>query len=348
MFSCLGEPMSRISVLTSVAVILSFAGFAFSWDAFPQGKIIRLDPEFDTLVAKDASIEKLADGFDWSEGTAWNKKEGFLVFSDVPRNEILRYQPGKSIEVFRKPSGWDGKGYYSGEPGSNGLLWDSQGHLVICQHGNRRVVRIESDGQTTVLADKYKNKKFNSPNDIVQKSNGELYFTDPPYGLPKQAEDPTRELDFCGVYRIGSNGKVTLLTDKMTRPNGIGLSPDEKTLYVAQSDPDAALWMAFDVKEDGTIGEGKVFHDATAAVKKGEKGLPDGLRVAETGHIFATGPGGVFVFAPDGRHLGTIHTGEANGNCSFGGDDGSTLYIAADMYLVRVPTKVKGLPWRKK
>ena len=337
----------RTSVVTIAVILWSSMNLVQAGEVFSQGKIVRLDPELDSIIAKDAVIEKLADGFDWSEGTAWNKEKGFLVFSDVPRNEILRYQEGKPIEVFLKPSGYDGKDKYSGEPGSNGLLWDALGHLVICQHGNRRVIRIESNGQTTVLAAKYNGKRFNSPNDVAQKSNGELYFTDPPYGLPEQADDPSREIDFCGVYRIGTNGKVTLLTDKLTRPNGIGFSPDEKTLYVAQSDPEAAVWKAFDVKEDGTLGKERIFHDATAEAKAGKKGLPDGLRVSESGHVFATGPGGVFIFAPDGRHLGTIETGEACGNCSFG-DDGSTLYIAADMYLIRVPTKAKGLPWRSK
>lgn len=305
------------------------------------GSIERLDPKLDELIPKDAVIEVLADGFEWSEGPAWNKKEGFLVFSDIPRNSVMRWSPNEGISLYQKPSGYSGEGQYSGESGSNGLLWDAEGRLILCQHGNRQVARLETDGSFTVLASHYNGKRFNSPNDLVMKSNGDLYFTDPPYGLPTQ-DDPSRELDFCGVYRLCKDGTVTLLTDKMTRPNGIAFSPDEKTLYVAQSDPERAIWMAFDVTADGRLGTGRVFFDSTQAVKEMKKGLPDGMKVDQAGNLFATGPGGVLIFSPEGKHLGTIATGEATANCAFG-DDGSTLYITADMYLCRVKTTTKGL-----
>jgi gluconolactonase len=211
----------------------------------------------------------------------------------------------------------------------------------LCQHGDRRVARREKDGRFTTLADRYQGKRLNSPNDLVFKSNGDLYFTDPPYGLPKQADDPERELAFCGVYRRAGSGEITLLTKDLTRPNGLAFSPDEKTLYVAVSDPEAPRWMAYDVTPDGTLGSGRVFFDAASLCKQGRKGLPDGLKVDRQGHLFATGPGGVLVLSPDGRHLGTLATGEATANCAFG-DDGRTLYITADMHLCRVRLATRG------
>jgi gluconolactonase len=205
------------------------------------------------------------------------------------------------------------------------------------------VARLEKGGGKKTIVDSYMGRRLNSPNDGCYKSNGDLYFTDPPYGLPKQADDPTRELDFCGVYRVAKDGTVTLLTKEMTRPNGIAFSPDERTLYVAQSDPERAIWMAFPVQRDGTLGRGRVFHDATSMVGKGP-GLPDGLKVDRAGNLFATGPGGVYIFTPSGDLLGRIETGEKTANCAWG-DDGSTLYMTADMYLCRIKTRTKGARW---
>jgi len=286
---------------------------------------------------------KLAEGFEWSEGPVWVRDGGYLLFSDIPNNAVMKWKEGTGIELFLKPAGYTGSAAPSGEPGSNGLLLDKEGRLVLCEHGDRRVARLEKNGKKTALADKYDGKRFNSPNDAAYKSNGDLYFTDPPYGLPKQADDPTRELDFCGVYRVSTDGKVTLLTDKMTRPNGIAFSPDEKTLYVAQSDGAAPVIMAFDVKDDGTIDadKGRVFFDATKYFGK-EPGSPDGLKVDVHGNVFATGPGGVWILAPDGTPLGLLATGQATANCGFG-DDGSTLYITADMFLVRIKLTTKGV-----
>jgi gluconolactonase len=216
---------------------------------------------------------------------------------------------------------------------------DPQGRLVLCQHGDRRVARCE-DERFVTLADRYQGKRFNSPNDAVYKSNGDLYFTDPPYGLLGQNDDPAKELEFNGVYRLAKDGTVMLLTDEMTFPNGIALAPDEKTLYVANSDPKKAIWMAFPLKDDGTLGKGRSFFDATRWAGS-KKGLPDGMKVDRAGNLFATGPGGVLIFDPDGSHLGTLATGEATANCGFG-DDGSTLYITADMYLCRLRVKTRG------
>lgn len=308
------------------------------------GKIVRLDPRFDKLIAPDAKLEKLTEGHIWTEGPVWNKQDGYLLYSDIPNNSIFKWQEGQGDALFLKPAGYTGTTPFTGkEPGTNGLTYNKEGLLVSCEHGDRRVAQLAADGKTkTTLADKYDGKRFNSPNDLVFKTNGDLYFTDPPYGLPKGADDPQRELDFCGVYRLGKDGKVTLLTKEITRPNGIALSPDEKKLYVASSDPDKAIWMVYDLKADGTLGTGKVFKDVTAWVKEGRKGLPDGLKVDKDGNLWATGPGGVIVFAPDGTHLGSIETGVPTANCAFG-EDGTTLYITANTALIRVKTGTKGL-----
>jgi gluconolactonase len=302
------------------------------------GSIERLDPAFDKLVPPGAKIEVLGEGFDWAEGPCWVKDKGFLVFSDIPPNKIMKWDPKSGISVFMERVGYTGKEPFvsaTPEPGTNGITLDSEGRLICCCHGDRAIKRIEKDGKITVLADKFEGKRFNSPNDLVYKSNGDLYFTDPPYGLPQREKDPTRELDWFGVYRLGKDGKLTLLTKEMTRPNGIGFSPDEQTLYVAQSDPDAAIWKAFPVQADGTLGASRVFSDGTKWAKEGRPGLPDGLAVDQQGHIWATGPGGVYCFTPDAKLLGRINTGERTANCKFG-EDGKTLFVCADMYICRV------------
>lgn len=312
--------------------------------AAPVVKIVRLDPALDKLIPIDAKVEKLSDGYQWSEGPVWNKQNKYLLFSDIPNNRIIKWQEGKGAGDYLKPAGYTGSEPFTGkEPGTNGLIYDAAGRLTACAHGDRAVIRLEDDGKKrTTLADKYEGKRLNSPNDLVFKSNGDLYFTDPIYGLPKGADDPKRELDFCGVYRLSKDGKVTLLTREITRPNGIAFSPDEKKLYVASSDPDKAIWMVYDVKADGTLANGKVFFDATAWAKEKRPGLPDGMKVDQSGNLWVTGPGGVHVFTPEGKHLGTIDTGVPTANVGFG-DDGSTLYITANKELLRLKTTTKGL-----
>jgi gluconolactonase len=241
-----------------------------------------------------------------------------------------------------QPSGYTGVTYYGLEPGANGLLKDSEGNLVMCEHGDRRLSVLTPAGGKRTLADNYQGKRLNSPNDGVLKSNGDIYFTDPPYGLPQRENDPRRELDHFGVYRISKKtGQLSLITTELARPNGIGFSPDEKTLYVAQSDPKKAIWMSFDVKEDGTVGAGKLFYDATDQVGK-HPGLPDGLSVDKTGNLWASGPGGIYIFSPSGVLLGRINTGERTSNCCFG-EDGSTLFVTADSNLCRIRTTASGL-----
>lgn len=309
------------------------------------GKIERLKPEFDALVPADAKLEVLADGFTWTEGPLWmgDKDSGYLLFTDIPRNSIFSWSKFHGISLFMNPSGYTGVTYYGLEPGANGLLKDSEGNLVMCEHGDRRVSVLTPNGGKRTLADNYQGKRLNSPNDGTLKSNGDIYFTDPPYGLPQRENDPRRELDHFGVYRISKkSGELTLLTTELARPNGIGFSPDEKTLYVAQSDPKKAIWMSFPVKEDGTLGAGKLFYDATDQVGV-HPGLPDGLSVDKKGNVWASGPGGIYVFNNSGVLLGRLYTGERTSNCCFG-EDGSTLFITADSNLVRIRTSTVGLP----
>jgi gluconolactonase len=311
---------------------------------FPTlGKVVRLDPRIDKLIPVDAKIEVLSSGFDWSEGPVWIKNGGFLLFSDIPRNSVMKWKEGEGISVWLKPSGYTGQEPYGREPGSNGLAVDAQGRLISCEHGDRRISRLEPSGGKRTLADNYMGKRLNSPNDLVVKSNGDIYFTDPPYGLPKGWDDPRRELDFCGVYLLSTDGKLTLLTKELVRPNGIALSPDEKTLYVAQSDGKRPIWMAFPVKPDGTVDAGRVFADASDMIGK-LPGGPDGMKVDKAGNLWVTAPGGVHVYSPDGKRLGWIETNERTANCAWG-DDGSTLYMTADMYLCRIRTTAKGIGW---
>ena len=306
------------------------------------GTIERYDPRLDALIPPLARVEIIGEGYDWSEGPVWNARDGSLLFSDIPPNMVLRWtEGGGPPKPFLKPSGYTGDQPRKGEPGSNGLLFDKEGRLVLCQHGDRRVARLEADGSFTSLADKYNGKRFNSPNDAAYRADGSLYFTDPSYGLEGGNKSPLKELPFNGVYRVEPAGNVTLLTKAIGFPNGIAFSPDEKTLYVANSDGANPVIRAFPVQADGTLGEAKIFFDATEGVK-GRKGGFDGMKVDKGGNLFATGPGGVLVIAPDGTLLGLIATGQATANVAFGGKDGADLFITADMFLGRLPTTTKG------
>lgn len=307
------------------------------------GSIERIDPALDEIIAPDARLEVLAEGFEWTEGPVWVSQGNYLLFSDIPNNSIIKWKEGDSTTLYLKPSGFTGESSESEEPGANGLVLDRDGNLVLCQHGDRRIARMDAalsqpEPKFVTIVDSYEGKRLNSPNDLVYLSNGDLYFTDPPYGLPGGAESPVKELDFQGVYRFDAeDSSLTLLTRELSRPNGIGFSPDGKTLYVANSDPESAVWMAYDVKDDGNIENGRIFYDATEQAKS-EEGLPDGMAVHADGYVFATGPGGVWVFNPDGTHLGTIKTGEATANCTFNANQ-TILYITADMYLLRLNFK---------
>ncbi len=304
--------------------------------------IERFDPALDQLIATDAKIEKLADGFTWAEGPVWY--QGAVLFSDVPQNVVYRWKEGQTkAEVFLKPSGQLTPAPGFREPGSNGLTLDRKGRLLLCQDGERRIARWE-DGKFTALANRFDGKRFNSPNDIVVRRNGELYFTDPSYGLEKMNESPLKELPFNGVYRVATNGKVTLLTKELNFPNGIGFSPDEKTLYIAVSDGKEPRIMVYDVQADGSIAAERKFFDATSLKSPTSKGSCDGLKVDRAGNLWASGPGGILVISPAGKLLGRVTTGLATANCAWG-DDGSTLYMTASNSLLRVKTKTKGAGW---
>jgi gluconolactonase len=336
-----GEPAPAAPVAVPAASINGPAGAKPGPKIYPTlGEIERLKPGLDSLLAADARIEKLAAGFQWSEGPVWRRKTGTLLFSDVPRNVVFEWREGVGTRDYLYRSGYTGPVKRGGEPGSNGLTLDDQGRLVLCMHGDRQVARMEAGGKMTALAQHWNSRRLNSPNDLVFRSNGDLYFTDPPYGLEKLDRDPLKELVFNGVYLRRTSGELVLLLRDLTFPNGLAFSPDERLLYVAVSDPAAPRIMAYPVKPDGTLDTGLVLFNA-AALAGSRKGLPDGLKVDLRGNLFATGPGGVLILSPFGEHLGTLLTGEATANCAWG-DDGSTLYITAGQHLCRVRTLTKG------
>lgn len=310
------------------------------------GKVEQLDRAMDELVPPDAKIEVIGEGFSWCEGPAWVRDGSFLLFSDIPNNAIVRWDAKSGCKLYLKPSGYTGNDPRGGESGSNGLAIDRQGRLVLCQHGDRRVARLDSpldnpQPKFVTLADRYEGKRLHSPNDAVVDSHGAIYFTDPPYGLEKGMDDPKKEHTFQGVYRIAPDRNLTLLTKDLERPNGIALSPDEKTLYVANSYDDRPVIMAYPLNADGTLGEGREFYNSKTAGASGP-GSCDGLTVDAKGNLFATIPGGVAVFTPEGKHLGLINTGDRTANCEFG-EDGSTLFMCANHNLLRIRTATKGI-----
>jgi gluconolactonase len=307
------------------------------------GSIERIDPRFDKLIPKDAQLEKIAEGYIWTEGAVWFKPGKCLLFSDIPNNVVVKWQPGKGTSEYLKPSGYTGAqprgGKAGDEPGSNGLAVDSQGRLYLCEHGDRRVTRIEKDGKKTVLADNYMGKKLNSPNDLAVHTNGDVYFTDPPYGL---AKGDKRELEFTGVFRIDArDGKISLVS-KALNPNGIALSPDFRKLYVTNG----GSWVVYDVNPDGTVGLGKTFVSPKQwKLSPARGGGIDGMKCDVDGNIFATGPGGVCVIAPDGTLLGRILTGDRTANLCFGGEDGQTLFVCVNHRIGMLRTSTKGMGW---
>ena len=304
------------------------------------GSVNRLVPEIDNIIAPGTLPEILADGFEWSEGPLWLPKQKILIFSDIPQNKIFEWSEEGGLKNYLEPSGYTGTLTRGGETGSNGLVLDLKGDLVLCQHGDRRMARMNAslDGPTdnyTTLTDNWKGKKFNSPNDAVYSKHGDLFFTDPSYGMEDRYDDPKREMDFTGVFRLHPDGRVSLLTKTLSAPNGIGLSPDELSLYVANSGRSSGLiWEIFDRKPDGSYTNQRLFYDAGPASDT-LRGAPDGLAVRSDGIIFATGPGGVWIFQPDGTHLGIVRTGQATSNCTLDADE-KHLYMTADNLLMRI------------
>jgi gluconolactonase len=317
-------------------------------------KVDRLNAGLDAIVPADATIERVATGFTWVEGPIWIPA-GYLMFAEITSNSIRKVTPDGTVSTFMQPSGYKGTTPYGGkEPGSNGMTLDRSGRLTVAGHAQRDVWRLESldaGAQVTVLADSYQGKKLNSPNDLVYKSDGSLYFTDPPYGLPTQDDtDPIKELKVNGVYRIPkafdqtpgaapARDRLQLVATDLPRPNGIAFSPDEKYLYVDNSQP-KKLWMRYRVKADGGLRDAKVFYDATSDTRPG---APDGMKVDTQGNVYSTGPGGVWIFSPEGKALGVILLPERGANVNWGGTDRKTLYITASSSIYRVTLKVPGV-----
>ena len=321
------------------AIVLLIAAMPLLAQA-PSGEIVRLDPALDKIVPKGAKVEKAVGGIRFAEGPLWARQGGYLLFSDLPSNAVMKWTPGGATEVYRKPVFTEP--FPDGvQIGTNGLAFDPQGRIVAAEHGNRRITRMEKNGMVVTLADRYEGKRLNSPNDVVVKKNGDVYFTDPT-GLyrtyPEGPDKPKPELDFNGVYRISAGGKLDLLTKEVQYPNGIAFSPDEKKLYVASSRPDK-YWMVFDVKADGGITNRRKFADVT---KEPGEGVPDGMKVDRAGNIYATALTGVQVFSPDGKRLGTIVTPEIPANCAWGDADGKTLYITARTSIYKIRLNIAG------
>ena len=305
------------------------------------GSVERLDPRLDQIIAPGVLPEIVADSFDWSEGPLWLPEQEILIFSDIPQNTVYQWSEDDGLKSYLNPSGYTGALRRGGETGSNGLLRDPEGRLVLCQHGDRRIARMDAplnkpESKFINLADKWQGKRFNSPNDALYNSKGELFFTDPAYGMELGWEDPGREIDFAGVYKLNKEGEVVLLIDTIPAANGIGFTPDESRLIIASSGKDAS-WYQYSFTTDGSLKDGKVFFDAKE-LKKNRRGSPDGLVVRKDGIIFASGPGGILIFSSEAEHLGTILTGQATSNCTLNAD-GSYLYITANMFLMRIRLK---------
>jgi gluconolactonase len=345
---------TRRTVLGAGAALIA-AGQSFvaeaATPAYPKiGRIHRLSPELDAIIDANAPIEQLVDGVTWAEGPTWYWEGGYLLFSDVPGNVMYRWSPKTGKSVFMQPSGYDGPPTkIFREAGSNGAIFTLASELVIADCGNRGIAKVDLETKKkTVLASTYKGKKFNSPNDLVElrgseATQGSFYFTDPPYGLEGMDASPAKELAFNGVFLLRPNGEVALVDDKLTFPNGVALSPDNKRLYVSVSDPKRPVIMAYDLGADGLPTSSKVFFDASELQKAGGPGLPDGMKVDGEGRLFASGPGGIMILTPQAKLLGVIETGGPIANCAFGDRDGKTLYLTSNHVVARVRTKTVGL-----
>lgn len=336
--------MKRALVTAAMIAALAGCGTAPKPAAEPApaaspnaGTVERLDEKLNALVPAAAVVEKVAGGFQFTEGPLWFPG-GYLWFSDVMGNVVRQWSPDGTVTEILRPGGYDGTDAPAGAfIGPNGMIADKDGAVLLCQHGNRRIVRISTDRKVTTLVDRFEGKRLNSPNDLVYKSDGSLYFTDPPYGLTGGDADPKKELRFNGVFRL-AKGKLQLVVKDLTRPNGLALSPDEKVLYVGNSDEKHKVWMRYDVKADGSVENGRVFFDVTGETADG---LPDGMKGDAQGNLYCTGPGGVWVFSPEGKHLGTIKPAETPANCNWG-DDGKTLYMTARTGIYRIKLAVAG------
>lgn len=303
------------------------------------GSIERLDVALDSIITATAKPEIIAEGLDWSEGPLWLEKEKMLLFSDVPRDTIFKWTEKAGKEFYHSPSGYTDTTKRGGEIGSNGLLLDKEGRLVLCQHGNRQMAKMDASidqpkPKYITIANRYKGKKFNSPNDAVYNSAGELFFTDPAYGLEFKMEDPKKEIPFQGVYKVKTNGEVVLISDTITRPNGIAFLPGEKTLLVANSDGNKPNWYAIELGNGDSVLSSRIFYSAVG-YDKSLKGSQDGLKVDSKGNVFATAPGGIWIFNSEAKLLGKIKLEESASNIALSADE-KTMYITNDMYVLRL------------
>ncbi len=336
---------SRRQILAAGAALPVAAATHAAKPALRQvGGIERLDPALDAIIDRNAPVEILGEGYRWAEGPVWVRRKNWLLFNDVPGNTTWRWRPGRGIDIFMRPSGLAGPVPDAfNEAGANGLAIDPAGRLVMADSGNRAVARVDLDTKRkTILVDRYQGKRFNSPNTVAVARSGAIYFTDPPYGLKDQDRSPLRELDFQGLYRLDPDGTTTLLDGTHHRPNGIALSPDERTLYLALSDENRPELLAYPLDAKGAVGPSRVFHDMRSQHAAERPGLPDGVVTDRGGRIFATGPGGVHVLTPEGRLLGIIATGKTIANCCFGGPDGMTLFMTSHDMLACVKTRTHG------
>jgi gluconolactonase len=303
------------------------------------GSFEALDPSFHELVSPDARAEIIAEGFEWSEGPLWVASENMLLFSDIPNNTVFKWTEKDGHKIYLKPAGYTGSTPRVGEMGSNGLILNKEGKLILCQHGDRRIALMDAplhapEPKFITIADNYQGKAFDSPNDVVMHPSGDIYFTDPPYGLEKFIQDTTKAAPYQGVYRVRTTGEVELLIDSISRPNGIGFTPDGKTLIVANSETEKAVWYAYDLGEGDSLTNARIFFDASSYAKTAP-GAPDGFKIDAKGNMYSTGPGGVWVFNPEGKPLGRLKLPVPSSNCALADDD-KTLYITADMYILRV------------
>jgi gluconolactonase len=307
------------------------------------GNVQRFDPALDAIVPTDWRIEKLADGFTWAEGPVWVASGNYLLFDDVPANAMYRWSEKDGLSVFLKPAGFEGKDTsIFREAGANGLFPDGDNTILVADSGNRMIARMDlTTKKKTPLATEFEGKKLNSPNDVIRSKAGVIFFTDPPYGLKGIADSPNKELSFSGVYRLDQDGSLHVIDRELKFPNGIALSPDERTLYVANSDPMRPIWMAYSLDEKGDVKSKRVFSDASDLAKKKWPGLPDGMRVTADGTLFASAPGGILIMSPEGKRLGLIQTENPIANCAFG-NDGHTLYLTSKDIIARIQLKIDG------
>jgi len=341
----LGVRNSEILSALLIAAIAALGAAQLTFAAAPPepiGSIERFDPAFDAIVPPGARVERLADGFIWAEGPAWVEAGSYLLFTDVPGNTLYRWSAVDGLSVFLKPSGHAGPDFTGlREAGANGLFSLADDTVLLADSGNRLIARLSvASKQKTVLASRYQGRRFNSPNDLVRRSNGAIYFTDPPYGLERLNDSPLKELAFNGVYRLDPDGRVSMIDDQLSFPNGIALSPDQTTLYVANSDAKRPIWTAYRLDATGAVVQRRVLADASDLVNASSPGLPDGMTVDAQGHLFATAPGGVLVMTAEGRRLGLIRTGGPIANCEIG-NNGRTLYMTSRNLLARVQLVTK-------